>query len=171
MVFAPAWWLALGGALAGLAGASAWGWWCQTEQAAWREQRDALQARQTRQTTAQARAAQAARQQGLMQQLQARQREWQTRREQILRLHAVLDQAALDAGLRLQQWQGQAQGLQMQASLPRARDWSSLQQRLDAAGPQAWRLHTLGTRLDDDGLQLVLQSPWRESVSPTRAEP
>lgn len=150
---------ACAGLLAGGLLGMVWGLWHQFRLPVWTAQRDTLVLRASQETAAQARQAEALRRIRLQQQTQARDRDWQMRRGQLIALHALLGQASADQGLRVQHWQGSDKQLQLQASLPRARDWPVLQAQLLEAGPQPWQLQSLA--VDADGaLQLVLEASW-----------
>lgn len=150
---------ALAGLLLGLLLASAWGMWSRSQYAEWRIQRDELQARLRSQDQATARMAEGAKQVRWQQQAQLRQQDWQIRREQLLRLHDRLGQAAAEQGLRVQQWQGNEQRVQLLGRLAHAQAWPALQAQLSLAGPQAWGLQSLAAGADGS-LQLALEVPW-----------
>lgn len=150
---------ALTGLLLGLLFASAWGLWSRSQHAEWLIQRDDLQARWRSQAQIRARTAEAAEQARWLQQAQARQQVWLARREQVLRLHDLLGQAAAAHGLRLQQWQGNEQHVQLLGRLAQAQAWPALQTQLSVAGPQSWRLQSLASGADGS-LQLALEVPW-----------
>ena len=160
---------AAAGLLAGALLAMVWGLWTRSMLPAWTSQRDALALRVSQQTLAQSRHAQAAQQARLQQLAQTRDASWQMQRAQLIRLHALLDRAAADQGLRVHQWQGSDKRLQLQASLPHARDWPVLQAQLTDAGPQAWQLQSLA--LDTDGvLHLVLEASWAATAQAPQAK-
>ncbi len=156
---------ALSGGLLGLAAGVAWGLWSQAQRVPLQQQVQRLQARQAQQARAQTDAAERNRLAAQAQQAADRLQAWHSQREQLLRLHAVLTQAALDSGLQLRLWQGDERGLQLQGWLPRMDALPQLQAQLGAAGPWVWRLHSLSAGAGP-GVELVLQAPW-SSPSPS----
>lgn len=161
-------WAVSGGWL-GLAAGMAWGLWSQAQLAPWQQQVQRLQARQAQQARAQTDAAERNRRAAQAQQAAHRLQAWHSQREQLLRLHAVLTQAAVDSGLQLRLWQGDERGLQLHGWLPRMDALPQLQAQLAAAGPWAWRLHSLSAGAGS-GVELVLQAPWSSpSLSPSPA--
>ena len=154
---------ALAGLLLGVLAGAARGLWSQAQLSDGQRQRQQLQAQREQQSRA---AAQASARLQLIQgqqQAQVRHAQWESRRAQVLRLHALLGQAGADAGLRLQRWQGDEQRIQLQGWLPQGQAWAALQSSLTQAGPEAWRLQSLQT-LAGGGVELVLEASWSPSM-------
>lgn len=97
------------------------------------------------------------------QQADARRKDWQLRRAQLLRLHDVLGQAALESGLRVQNWQADERRILLQAWVPQPQAWTALQTQLTSAGPQPWTLQTLASG-PGAGVQFTLEAPWLAAV-------
>ena len=157
---------ALAGLLLGVLMGAARGSWSQAQLSDGQRQRQQLLTQREQQSRA---AAQVSARLQLIQgqqQAQARHAQWQSRRGQVLRLHALLEQAGIDAGLRLQRWQGDEQRIQLQVWLPQGQVWAAWQSRLTQAGPEAWRLQSLQT-LAGGGVQLVLEAPWNPATPPS----
>lgn len=146
-----------------------WGWWRQSALSVWTAQRDEMLVRMDQQAAIQVRSAEVVRLARQQQLAQARDVAWQERRTQLIRLHTLLGRVAAEQGLRVQQWQGHDKQLQVQASLPRAQDWSVLQAQLTDAGPQAWQLHSLAQGADAR-LQLVLEAFWTAPAQAAQAK-
>lgn len=157
----------MSGSFLGLAAGMAWGLWSQAQLTFWQQQVQRLEAGQRQQARAQTEAAERNRLAVQAQQAEHRLQAWQSQREELLRLHAVLTQAAVDSGLQLRLWQGDERGLQLQGWLPRMDALPQLQAQLGAAGPWTWRLHSLSAGAGP-GVELVLQAPWSSlSLSPS----
>lgn len=154
----PTFWLVLLGTLAGGLGGTGWGLWARSQWPHWQAQREALQSQARQQVQAQARAAQSAQRARLQEAAHRREQAWHDEREQVLRWHALLGQAAAETGMRVQLWQGQGQFVQLQLSLPPASDALAVQTQLNRAGAPDWRLHSLSEH-PGQGLQVVLQAP------------
>ena len=144
---------------AGLLAALAWAAWCQSQQEALRARHQELKAFEAAQMRARQDAVVQARQALEQQQADARRKDWQLRRAQLLRLHDVLGQAALESGLRVQNWQADERRILLQAWVPQPQAWTALQTQLTAVGPQPWTLQTLASG-PGAGVQFTLEAPW-----------
>lgn len=149
----------LGGGLAGLLAGLAWGLWSLARLDAWQHEVQRLQARQAQQARVQALASERSKLAFQEQQAMRKLQDWQSQRDQLLRLHALLTQSARDSGLQLRLWQGDERRLQLQGWLPHMQDLPQLQAQLSAAGPSAWSLHSLSAGAGP-GVELVLQASW-----------
>ena len=154
---------------AGLLAALAWAAWCQSQQEVLRAKHQEFKALEAAQMRARQDAAVQARQAREQQQADARRKDWQLRRAQLLRLHDVLGQAALERGLRVQNWQADERRILLQAWVPQPQAWTALQTQLTAVGPQPWTLQTLASG-PEAGVQFTLEAPWLAAAQAKEAK-
>lgn len=160
---AALWWPAASAWLVGALLGGAWGGWQHMQHealiASHARLQTQLQALAAQQAEATARQTRARLHRALLDRAQA----WQTRRERVLQLHAVLTEQARDAGLRVERWHSDGHKLVLQGWLPRAQEVPRVVASLSAAWPQGWTLQSLGERVGPAaGVDMVIEAPWGE---------
>ncbi len=151
--------LALACVLAGGLAGMGWGVWQQHRQDDWLARRSALKAQAQSQASQQVQIKASEQREQMLKRQAARQQAWQTRRQHMLALHAVLSAQARNNGLRVLRWQGDGRQLVLQLWLPHAQALPSLTAQLSQAWPLAWTLQSLNDQAGA-GIEAVLEAPW-----------